>query len=156
MHKEIQKLFAEVGVETNENEIENFSTIYQKLVEAKGKITDDKQKKSLSKILKSLSKVEGKEQSLFPNEIPKNHFGIPSIFSDTYSNAIDEIDSQKELIANTLQKYTQYNDGSTQIQIDSKGQLGLKFDDEIQNIESDDDIQSIFDVIKKTGIVNPK
>lgn len=34
--------------------------------------------------------------------------------------------------------------------MDSRGQLGFKFDDEIQEIKSEDDIENIFDVIKRT------
>lgn len=149
-NKQIKTFLEEAGIEIDDQDIQTFSTIYEKLVEAKGKITDGKQKKSFNKILKALSSIEDKDPSLFPNEIPQNHFGIPSIFSDTYSNAIDEVETQKEIIENSLQKYSQYNNGAIQVQIDNKGQLGLKFDDDIVEIKSDDDIENIFDVIKRT------
>ncbi len=151
MEKQIKQFFQDIGVDIKDQDIESFSAIYEKLVEAKSSLKGEKQKRSFHKIVRNLSLVNEKEKSLFPNEIPDKHFGIPSIFSDIYATALSEIDDRKDSISSTIQSYRDYNrEGDTHLQIDSKGQLSLKFDEQISEIKEDDEIDNIFDIVKKT------
>lgn len=150
MKKDLKQFLEKTGVDIADQDIASFSKVYEKLVEAKTKIKNEKDRKKFNKIVKELSGIEKKEKTLFPNEIPAGAFGMPSIASDNLSNAIYEIDDQKDLILERLNSHSLYNNSETQLQIDRGGQLSFKFDEEINTISSEEEIDSIFDLIKRT------
>jgi len=98
---QIVQLLKKSGVEFDETEIKTFSSAYNKLAEAKGKITKKEEKKNFNKVLKLFSELDDDsddDSTLFPNKIPEEHFAIVSAFTDNYTNALNTIDQQRSIV----------------------------------------------------------
>jgi len=153
MNKKIAKLIKKTGISLNKEEIHSFNATYDKLVNLKStinsKVEEDNFNELVNEFLKMFSKLDDKskkEKTLFPNNIPEEHFGIPSIFVDNYNNALNIIDDQEEIIAKRYGR-------SKQILIDTKEKFGFKIGKEIQEVDSP---EKIFEIIRdkiKSGAI---
>jgi len=151
MNKNITRLMKKTGVSLNKD---SFNTTYDKLVDLratiKTKAEEDNFNELVNEFLKMFSKLDDKsknENTLFPNIIPEEYFGIPSIFVDNYNNALSIIDDQEDII---VKRYGR----SKQILIDTREKFGFKIGKEIQEVDSPEEIFEIIrDKIKSGAIL---
>ena len=145
MKNQLAKLLKETGIELAEDEITSFSLAYEKLIQAKGKLTKKNEKSKFNKILKLFSELEfDTDKTLFPNIIPDAHFGIPSIFTDNYSKIIDCIDDNQSIIEKRYRRL--HDQDGNQVFVDTDQKIGFIINDQIQ--EEVEDPEDIFDIIK--------
>lgn len=148
MKSELTKILKDTGIEFNKDEIKNLSSAYDKLVQAKNTFTKKTEKKKFNKLVKLFTELEDEyENTLFPNEIPDNHFGVPAKITDNMSTAIDIINEQFQTIESRYKRASKKNEFD--IVVDTKEKIGFKFNDQIIADEEVENAEDIFDIIKQ-------
>lgn len=141
---DVKDFLNKISAQIKSSDLKTFSQTYSKLAEIKNSIKDEEERKLFTIALKQLLTQDC--TSLFPNDIPKSAFGVPSSFSDAYVNIADSLNST-DITLNNVTRTTIGSSESLSVEIDSRYKLSIKLDEEI--IELDNGIEGIFEALKK-------